>query len=493
MCDLRKALSSRPALALLLACAIARFGVASAWAQSPSTNQPWAYLLVDDSALIDDCPICGRPTIQMPLRGTFKLRLQEQNLLFDTYALEDIQFDAGGQYRLKGRGTLQIGGEVALVQQSFLELQVDDGFTNKLCYFTNGPAPINRSWPMIDLTLGQTNGTFLRFLTLRLAAAPVRDIWFSTVLSFTSSSGTRVEGGDLLSVAGRVVKRNADLFTKVGAFPPIPDLGLNAVDMLPGGEIAFALGSDIFSQTLGQLHHGDLLSTRGRILARNQELTAAFAIQPPVPDLGLDAAQVLDSGEIIFSVATNAFSEKLGVNIGRGEILSSSGVVVRTHQDLLARFHPADSAKEYGLDALYRWPGGEIWFSTEEAFQDQQLGTILGGDLLSDQGYVVFRNLELLNAFEPIEDPPEFGLDALYIVTDATPPAPAPRLAIKAPAATGDASLTWQAQGRVFQVERTDAVTVPFAPVSPIIPDLFFDDSAALTNRAQSYYRLLQW
>ena len=487
-------------LQLAVAWAFGLFTLAptAAFAQLPTTNQPWAYVLVNDSSLIDDCPICARPTIVEPMRGTFQLRRLEENPLRARYALEDIHFAAGNRpYRVTGGGTFEIGGEVAVTLQMSLQLQIDDGSTNKACYFTNSTTTVDRPWPMMDVTLVQTNGTFTQTFTLRLAAAPVREIWFSTVAGFTPSAPlppfNYVESGDLISSSGRVVKRNADLFTSVGAFPPVPNLGLDAVDILPGGEIAFSLGSGIYSTTLGQLQNGDLLSTRGRIIRRNQDLLAAFMTEPATNNVGLDAVQVLDTGEILFSIPTNVFSSQLGVALHRGDLLSSTGTILRTNQQLLARFHPASPTNDYGLDALYLWPSGEIWFSTETGFQDTALGPVLAGDLLSDQGYLVFRNLELLNAFAPIEDPVDFGLDALYVVTDATPPAPQPLLKIKPGSSTGSASLSWQGQGRVFQIERATAVTGPFQPLSSILPDLFFDDLGALTNHAQSYYRLRQW
>jgi hypothetical protein len=465
-------------------------------AQTPTANRPWVYRLLDDSSLTDDCPICARPTIQVPLRGTFSLRLLTQNPLFSRYAMEDIQFTArGGDYRVTGSGTFQIGGEAALVQEMFLQVQVDNGFTNRLCYFTNATAAVDRLWPMIDITLDQTNGTFTQVYSLRLAAAPLREIWFSTVNYFSATTSPKgfVEGGDLLALSGGIVKRNYEFFTSVGAKPPAPDLGLDAVDIQPGGEIAFSMDSSITSKTLGPLQHGDLLSTRGRIIRRNQDLLAPFGIQPPVPDVGLDAVHVLDTGEILFSIETDVFSERLGITLQRGDLLSSQGTVVRTHQQMLARFHPLSDAKDYGLDALYLWPSGEFWFSVEEGFDDSALGPILPGDLLSDQGYVVFRNRELLGAFAPAQSQSDYGLDALYVVTDATPSAPAARLAIQPRLATRSAGLTWQSEGRVFQVERADDVTGPFQVLSTFIPDLFFDDLGALTNRAQSYYRLRQW
>ena len=465
------------------------------FAQPPAGNGPWSYLLLNDSTLTDDCLICGRPTIAEPMRGTFQLRLLESNPLSARYALENISFTATSprNYHITGSGAFVVGGEVAVMQQMSLQLLIDDGFTNKLCYFTNSPSAAGRPW-MIDLTLDQTNGTLTQLYSLHLVAAPVREIWFSTVSPFTASSGsaTFVEGGDLISTAGRIVKRNGDLFTSVGAYPPVPDLGLDAVDILPGGEIAFSLQVNITSTTLGPLQHGDLLSNRGRILRRNQQLLASFNIMPPQPDAGLDAVQVLDTGEILFSIHTNIFSEQLGGILHRGDLLSSTGLVLRSNQQLLSRFHPpVPATNDYGLDALHIWPGGEIWFSTEQGFQDGVLGPILEGDLLSDQGYIVFRNLELLNAFAPVQDPPSFGLDALYVITDATPAASAPRLSISAHSA--GPNLAWQGQGHVFQVEHAATVTGSFLPLSPILPDLTFNDSGAPTNGMPRFYRLRQW
>jgi len=128
------------------------------------------------------------------------------------------------------------------------------------------------------------------------------------------------------------------LFTSVGAFPPVPDLGLDAVDILPGGEVAFSLGYDITSNTLGPLQHGDLLSIRGCILRRNQDLLAPFGLQPPAPDVGLDAVHVGDTGEILFSIPTNVFSERLNVTLHRGDLLSTSGTVVRGSGNRCARW-----------------------------------------------------------------------------------------------------------------------------------------------------------
>jgi hypothetical protein len=61
----------------------------AARSQSPGTV-PWRYTLVHGATWVDDCPICGRPTILLPLRGTFDLQWVREDPLFQYYALENI-------------------------------------------------------------------------------------------------------------------------------------------------------------------------------------------------------------------------------------------------------------------------------------------------------------------------------------------------------------------------------------------------------------------
>src|SRR3974390_1606746 len=83
-------------------------------AQTPSVNGVWFYTLVNGSQLIDDCPICDRVTIPVPMGGTFQLRLLGQGPLFTDYAVENVSFTAGQTggrvYRVSGHGTYRIGG-----------------------------------------------------------------------------------------------------------------------------------------------------------------------------------------------------------------------------------------------------------------------------------------------------------------------------------------------------------------------------------------------
>jgi hypothetical protein len=344
----------------------------------------------------------------------------------------------------------------------------------------------------------QSNKTVLQFFRMQLVAAPLQEVWFSTTGGFHPGSWQPptnfVSAGDLVSMTGRVVKRNEELTAHLGIMPVVPDLGLDAVDLLPGGEVVFSAETDVFSETLGPLAQGDALSDRGRVVGHFSDLIAAFQPQPPVPDAGLDAIQILESGEVLFSIRTNLFSEKLGAELGRGDLLSNAGQVVRHNADLLSRFHPIDPKPDYGLDALYLWPGGEIWFSTEDSFQDLQLGTVLSGDLLTDQGAIVFRNQELMALFAPIEDVLQFGLDALYVVTDATPPAVAPRILSVMPDAVGGGwVIRCDGVGRAFRLEAASDVRGPWLAASPIVPDQRWIEPPAPNGASRSFYRVRQW
>ena len=165
---------------------------------------------------------------------------------------------------------------------------------------------------------------------------------------------------------------------------------------------------------------------------------------------------------------------------------------------MLANFNPAKPTGDYGLSAVFLWPSGEIWFSTAQGFADLGTNFYAGGDLLSDQGYVVYRNLELVSAFAPSGGGTNFGLDALYVITDVPPAGkglgPA-NLAGPQPTNQPPASLAfeWSAAGHVFQLERATNLAGPYLPASRIDTDSPFVDAGVLTNQAQAFYRLHQW
>jgi hypothetical protein len=466
-----------------------------AWSIEP--GQVWRYTLVEGSTIRDRCAPCDRESTD-PLRGTFDLKLLEQTPLFSRYQLTNISWTGGlpgaRKYQVRGSGEWRIGGEVVVLQQVRLDLEIDDGSGFQSCPFTNTIMEVSRQWPMLQASLGQENGTPFQTFAIELSAAPMREIWFSTTTGFTAAHTTQgdvatMAPGDLLANTARAVKRNAQLTGALGVAAGTGDKGLDALDILPGGEVLFSLSADAVSVRLGTMHHGDILSTKRGIYATKGKLLQAF---DPVDgtDAGLDALVWRAEGEVWFSVRSNVFSRALSAEISRGDLLSSKGVVIRKNRELLSRFHPLEAGGDYGLDAVQVWSSGEIWFSTEEDFQDQQLGSVTAGDLLSDAGVIVFRNADLVSAFRPVDAIGQLGLDSLFVVSDALADGVRPRVSLTQ-TGSSQGRLSWISGGRVFQPQSSNDPAGPYLPLSAIMIENIYD--LTLPKPGPSFYRVQQW
>lgn len=168
------------------------------------------------------------------------------------------------------------------------------------------------------------------------------------------------------------------------------------------------------------LTHGDLLSDRGYVVISHEKLVGAFEPLPTRNTLepGLDAIHRGPNREMLFSTDEGFYSVRLNQYVGHGDLLSTRGRVVRTNAQLLANFKIVDMTMrpvpmDYGLDAVAVRSNSEIWFSTKVGFIDERYGWVSDGDLLSTTGQVVVRNLALVSGFEPLEDLANFGLDAI--------------------------------------------------------------------------------
>lgn len=460
--------------------------------------QRWHYRLLHGSQLLDDCSGCGRAPILTPVRGEFDLVLVSENLLFSRYHLFNVSFTGALDYHLSGEGEYQVGGEVAVIQRLELELEViDPSGIPRTAAFQNSPGPPGRGWPMLAVDVTETKGTDLSTLSLEWRAAPLREIWFSTRHGLTSGNhpppDNRFSGADLMADDGRLVKAGTALTAALALSPDANNERIDALTVAPGGEVWFSFADQVTGAKLGTIGDGDLVSDQGRVVKRNAELLAPFGLQPPLTDLGLDGVQVLEDGEILFSLTGEAFSERLGAVLHPGDLLSNKGVVRHSFRELLARFKPTDPDRDPGLDAFHVWPSGEVWFSTEQGF-DSALGSFLDGDLLSDQGYVVFRNWELVQAYAPLEDLANFGLDGLFLVTDAAPLAPPPTLLpLRWDPATENLQFRWQGRGRVFQLEQTPSLPLPFVAATPIVPAQEWTERIPPAAPSHRVYRLRQW
>jgi len=150
------------------------------WCAVAQTATPQLYTLLSGSQLTDDCPICDRIPIVVPLAGTFGLRMLDQNPLVTRYELLNILFStsvtSGPQYQVVGTGVYQVGGEVAVSQQLFLNTIISNSFAgaNALCESSN--VPVTQPWPKIQIQVDQTNGTAAQVYHLALVAVPVPSV-----------------------------------------------------------------------------------------------------------------------------------------------------------------------------------------------------------------------------------------------------------------------------------------------------------------------------
>ena len=274
----------------------------------------------------------------------------------------------------------------------------------------------------------------LEILAHEVNAPPgAMDLLFSTEVDFVSAPvgygpSRLISDGDLLSRRGFVYRTNHQLTGKLGIMPIVPDLGLDAAMIGPKREVWFSFEEANLNQWSESLRcvlkHGDLLSEAGRVVYTNEALLKAFVRMPVATDAGLDAVTRAPNRDLLFSTETGFFSEALGRSVGHGDLLSMRGKIVRTNAQLLERFHIFDptmgpAVRDYGLDAVLLRPLGEVWFSTEVGFQDEFLGWVGSGDLLSSRGNIVAREHELLAAFRPEPSPISIGigLDCATLVT----------------------------------------------------------------------------
>ncbi len=377
------------------------------------------YVLLEGSTFTDLYDLSPADPIR-PLDGSFFLRRTPADAPWPRYALSHVRFDTVDtppSYSIRGGGWYRLYDQNPTGRHE-LHLEVTVNGNAPVITMDSGVVPWDVPFPTIEIDAVEPPVSNDHRFAIHLIAEPVRTIWFSTDVGFTSGTlgGVGVSDGDLLSSSGRIVRTNAQLTSLLGIMPIVPDIGLDAVARTPAtNSILFSSEVDEFSETQGPLQHGDLLNEYGFIMATNQQLTAAFVPQPVVPDAGLDGAHVaLHTGEIWFSLEDPLFSQALGVILEPGDLLSDAGAIVKTNLELLQRFQiQAPLPDGYGLDAVCRLPNGTIWFSTEVGFIDARFGQISDGDLLSNQGHVIRRNLDLVWPFGPVEDLHNFGLDAV--------------------------------------------------------------------------------
>jgi len=153
------------------------FGIALESNGFCQTAVPQVYTLISGSELTDDCPICDRLPIVVPLRGTFSLRVVDQNPILTRYELLDIDLytinQSGLEYSVTGTGIYEIGGEVVLRQDMFLAVDISNDFVATKAQCGNTDASVSVPWPELEISVDQTNGTPAKVYRLKLIAVPI--------------------------------------------------------------------------------------------------------------------------------------------------------------------------------------------------------------------------------------------------------------------------------------------------------------------------------
>ncbi len=132
------------------------------------------YELLDGSIFIDDCEICGRPTIPVPVAGSFLMgELDGGANPIVTYRVDEVRISSikgDPPYTITGRGTYRQGGEVALLQQMNLVLQVNDFRDVQLGADAASPPVV---FPDLDVQLVHRNpASPLHVFSLHILAEP---------------------------------------------------------------------------------------------------------------------------------------------------------------------------------------------------------------------------------------------------------------------------------------------------------------------------------
>ena len=106
---------------------------------------------------------------------------------------------------------------------------------------------------------------------------------------------------------------------------------------------------------------------------------------------------------------------------------------------------------------------------------------------------MVYRALDLVAAFQPLEDLADFGLDALSILTDLSPNPPATaRLPMQARASGNSVILSVPMGAGFYQFEKAPSLDGPWLPLGPVLTQPQSVDAGVLTNGSGGFYRCWQ-
>lgn len=419
-------------------------------------------------------------------KGSLDLRFIEQNGDVARYAIENAHVNGDSAHQFTGSGTLNVTAGARL--NCTLTLTNVAGPDSDVIVFTNISTTPDRKWPMLALRARQPTVNDAAY-TIDIRAAPFRDIWISPAIDFRANAlpagANMIHSGDLVSLDGRIIKRNAELLAAYGSLTPA-DCGLDAVALAPGGGLAFSThafasvpDSAIFMPAFrNPISYTDIFTN---------------AVATAMTDPGIDGLHFTSPASFYFSVkrdATYSIPNTAPITLRDGDIWWTD---LQTHELRRSRsreelfafpdYQPWLVDPSVGIDAFYIWPSGEVWFSLRSSWTAHTA-------IYSSDGYPVFTDTFIFESFKPATDP---GLDAFLVITDLTSTESAPPFIQPANISpTGDLTLHWQGAGGAYLVERASKISGPFESLSPITANQTFVFSMPTTN-AGEFFRVRQW
>jgi hypothetical protein len=137
------------------------------------------------SYFIDDCPICGKPTVIIPIEGTFTLgEIEETPNYVTIYRIDDIDFTSMpefDEYDLTGGGIYRYGGHLAILQSASLliEVVIPGLYTESGAILFADSEPVPATLPAIDILLKHKNPlSEAHVYTLHIVAEPQKQETF---------------------------------------------------------------------------------------------------------------------------------------------------------------------------------------------------------------------------------------------------------------------------------------------------------------------------
>ncbi len=129
------------------------------------------------STFLDDCPICAKVSIPVPIAGTFLLGKVSEDLWFTWYRVDAVDFTdtMDGGLKVTGSGWYKQGGDFVAAQEMRLELLVHEPSYEQAgsVLTTEGEVLVDAAFPDLDVPLKQENPASLAHVfSLHIVAAP---------------------------------------------------------------------------------------------------------------------------------------------------------------------------------------------------------------------------------------------------------------------------------------------------------------------------------